>query len=142
MGEHLSIVFKDDRRYTNIHGSPGPSPLEFSWDVVDAVDQKLGGKIEIGKGAVKRYNEKHQPHDGMYVDGEAVAFEIWTETMVKEFFEELSDVFRAASSFLLFGYSWCGSERSWTVARKASKQAVVETRRAERNLWMSTCHTR
>ena len=45
--------FKDDERYTNILGSTGSGPLEFFWDVADAMDQKPEGKIEIAEGAVK-----------------------------------------------------------------------------------------
>jgi pre-mRNA-processing factor 40 len=116
-------LFKDDERYTNILGSPGSGPLELFWDIVDAMDQKLEGKIEIIEGAVKRYNEKHQPGDGMDVDSGAVAFKVGIETTAKEFLdvvkadadeqvraltdEELSAVFRAVSSlssFLLFGW--------------------------------------
>jgi len=127
--------FKDDERYTNILGSPGSGPLELFWDIVDAMDQKLEGKIEIVESAVKRYNEKHQPGDGMDVDSGVVAFKVGIETTAKEFLdvvkadedekvraladEELSNVFRAVSSFLLFSSVRCGSERSWTVARKS-----------------------
>lgn len=111
-------LFKDDERYTNILGNPGSGPLELFWDIVDAMDQKLEGKIETVEGAVKRYNEKHQSGDGMDVDGGAVAFKVGIETTAKEFFdvvkadedeqvrvltdEELSNVFRAVSPFLLF----------------------------------------
>jgi len=111
-------LFKDDERYTNILGSPGSGPLELFWDIVDAMDQRLEGKIEIVEGAVKRYNEKHQPGGGMDVDGGAVSFKVGIETTAKEFLdvikadedervrtladEELSDIFRAVSSSLLF----------------------------------------
>ena len=82
------------------------------------MDQKLEGKIEIVEGAVKRYNEKHKPNDGMDVDGSPVAFKVGIETTAKEFLGvvkadedervraltdgELSDVFRAVrpSNFL------------------------------------------
>jgi pre-mRNA-processing factor 40 len=89
--------------------------LELFWDVVDAMDQKLEGKIEIVEGAIRRYNEKHKSSDGMEVD--AVAFKVVTETTTKEFLEvvkadtdeqvkgltdkELSNVFRAVSSLIL-----------------------------------------
>lgn len=127
-------LFKDDERYTNILGNPGSGPLELFWDVVDTMDQKLESKIEIIEGAIKRYNEKRQSNDGMNFDGGTVAFKVGIETTVKDFFdvvktdedekvraltdEELSDVFRAVSSLLLFSFAWCGSERSRTVARK------------------------
>ena len=104
-------LFKDDERYTNILGNPGSGPLELFWDIVDGMDQKLEGKIEIIEGAVKRYNEKHKPSDSMDVDGGVVAFKLGIETTTKEFLdvvkadedeqvraltdEELSDVFRA-----------------------------------------------
>jgi len=81
------------------------------------MDQKLEGKIEIAEGAIKRYNEKRGPSDGMEVDGEVVAFKVGIETTAKEFLdvvkadedeqvkaltdEELSDVFRAVGSFRL-----------------------------------------
>ena len=110
--------FKDDERYTNILGSPGSGPLELFWDIVDGMDQKLEGKIEIIEGAIKRYNEKHQLDDGIDADSGAVAFKVGIATTSKEFLdivkadedeqvraltdEELSDVFRAVSSFLLF----------------------------------------
>ena len=35
-------------------------PLEFFWNVADAMDQKLKGRVGIAEGAVKRYNEEHQ----------------------------------------------------------------------------------
>ena len=111
-------MFKDDERYTNILGNPGSGPLELFWDIVDAMDQKLEGKIEVVEGAIKRYNEKHKPNDGMEVDGGAVAFKVVIETTAKEFLdvakadedeqvraltnEELLDVFRAVSSFLRY----------------------------------------
>lgn len=107
-------LFKDDERYTNILGSPGSGPLELFWDIVDAMDQKLEGKIEITQGAIKRYNEKRKPSDGMDVDSGPVAFKVGVETTATEFLavvkadedeqvralsdEGLSDVFRAVSS--------------------------------------------
>ena len=114
-------MFKDDERYTNILGSPGSGPLELFWDIVDGMDQKLEGKIEIAEGAVKRYNEKHEPGDGMDVDGAPVTFKVGIETTAKEFLDvvkadedeqvraltdgELSDVFRAVrSSRFLFQF--------------------------------------
>ena len=127
-------LFKDDERYSNILGNPGSGPLELFWDVVDAMDQKLEGKIEIVEGAMKRYNEKHRPSDGMDVDNAAVAFKVGIETTVKEFLdvvkadedeqvraltdEELSGVFRGVSSFLLCSFARHGSEHSLPVARK------------------------
>jgi pre-mRNA-processing factor 40 len=79
------------------------------------MDQKLEGKIEIAEGAVKRYNEKHKPSDGMDVDDGTVAFKVGIETTLKEFMdvvkadddeqvraltdEELSGVFRAVSPY-------------------------------------------
>ena len=114
----LYPLFKDDERYTNILGSPGSGPLELFWDIVDGMDQKLEGKIEIAEGAVKRYNEKHKPKDGMDVDGSPIAFKVGIETTAREFLDvvkadpdeqvraladgELLDVFRAVrpSNFL------------------------------------------
>jgi len=99
-------LFEDDERYINILGNPGSGPLELFWDVFDAMNQNFEGEIEVIKGAVKRYNEKHQPGDGMGVRGGAVAFGI--ETMVGELFdvvkadEELSDVFSVVRPFPLF----------------------------------------
>ena len=144
-------LFKDDERYTNILGNPGSGPLELFWDIVDAMDQKLEGKIEIAEGAIKRYNEKHKPNDGMEVDGGAAAFKVVIETTAKEFLdvaktdedeqvraltdEELLDVFRAVSSFLLFSATRCDSERfPGQLHEKVLKQAADEKRRAERKL--------
>ena len=78
------------------------------------MDQKLEGKIEIAENAIKRYNDKHKPSDGMDVDGAAVTFKLGIETTAKEFSGvvkadedeqvraltdgELSDVFRAVRS--------------------------------------------
>lgn len=106
--------FKNDERYTNILGSPGSGPLELFWDIVDGMDQKLEGKIEIAEGAIKRYNEKHKPSDDMDVDGGPIPFKVGIETTAKEFLDvakadedeqvraltdgELSDVFRAVRS--------------------------------------------
>lgn len=106
-------LFKDDERYTNILGNPGSGPLELFWDIVDAMDQKLEGKIEVVQGAIKRYNEKNKPSDGMDVDGGPVAFKVGIETTAAEFLnvvkadedeqvralsdKALSDVFRAVS---------------------------------------------
>ena len=130
-------MFKDDERYTNILGNPGSGPLELFWDIVDGMDQKLEGKIEIVEGAVERYNEKHRPSDGVDVDNATVTFKVGIETTVKEFLdvvkadedeqvraltnEELSDVFRAVSSFLLCSSARCDPERSLPVTRKGLK---------------------
>ena len=115
-------LFKDDERYTNILGSPGSGPLELFWDIVDAMDQKLEGKIEVVEGAIKRYNERNQPSDGMDVDGGPVAFKVGIETTEKEFLDvikagrdeqvrtltnqELSNVFRAVSLFPFLFHVW------------------------------------
>ena len=118
----LYPLFKDDERYTNILGSPGSGPLELFWDIVDGMDQKLEGKIEIVEGAIKRYNEKHKSSDGMDIDGSPVAFKVGIETTAKEFLGvvkadegeqvraltdgELSDVFRAVRPSDFFSPSW------------------------------------
>ena len=115
-------LFKDDERYTNILGNPGSGPLELFWDIVDAMDQKLEGKIEIVEGAVKRYNEKHKSSDGMDVDDGVVAFKLGIETTAKGFLdvvkadedeqvraltdEELSDVFRAVRPPHFLSAAW------------------------------------
>ena len=86
------------------------------------MDQKLESKIEIVEGAIKRYNEKHKPGDGMDVDGGPVAFKVGIETTVKEFLDvvkadadeqvrglsdkELSNVFRAVSSLPFSCLMW------------------------------------
>ena len=143
-------MFKDDERYTKILGSPGSGPLELFWDIVDSMDQKLEGKIEIVEGAIKRYNEKHQPGGGMDVDGGAVAFKVGIDTTAKEFLdvvkadedeqvrtladEELSDVFRAVSSFLRFSSVRCVLNVPGQLHEKVLKQATDEKRRAERKL--------
>ena len=148
----LYPLFKDDERYINILGNPGSGPLELFWDVVDAMDQKLEGKIEVIEGAVKRYNEKHQPGDGMDVDGGAVAFKVGIETTAKEFLhvvradddeqvraltdEELSNVFRAVSfspSFLL-SVAVLKLNALVKLHEKVLKQTADEKRRAERKL--------
>ncbi len=38
-------------------GNPGSNPIELFWDIVDALDQKLDGKIEVAMGAIKRHNK-------------------------------------------------------------------------------------
>ena len=144
-------MFKDDERYTNILGTPGSGPLELFWDIVDTMDQKLEGKIEIIEGAVRRYNEKHKLGDGMDVDGGAIAFKVGIETTAKAFLdvvkadedkqvraltdEELSAVFCAVSSSSFLSVAWCRSERfSGQLHEKVLKQAADEKRRAERKL--------
>ena len=47
-------LVKDDERYTKVLGSPGADPLELFWDVMDIMDQKPEGKIEIGEGDTTR----------------------------------------------------------------------------------------
>lgn len=49
--------FSTDERYLNMLGNPGSNPIELFWDIVDALDQKLDGKIEIAMGAIKRHNK-------------------------------------------------------------------------------------
>ena len=143
-------MFKDDERYTNILGTPGSGPLELFWDIVDAMDQKLEGKIEIVEGAVRRYNEKHKLSDGIDVDGGAVAFKVGIETTAKAFLdvvkadedkqvraladEELSDVFRAVGPFLLSAARCRSKHFSGKLHEKVLKQAADEKRRAERKL--------
>lgn len=86
------------------------------------MDQKLEGKIEVVEGAIKRYNERNQPSDGMDVDGGPVAFKVGIETTEKEFLDvikaerdeqvrtltnqELSNVFRAVSLFPFLFHVW------------------------------------
>lgn len=86
------------------------------------MDQKLEGKIEVVEGAIKRYNERNKPSDGMDVDGGPVAFKVGIETTEKEFLDvikaerdeqvrtltnqELSNVFRAVSLFPFLFHAW------------------------------------
>ncbi|OJT09834.1 Pre-mRNA-processing protein prp40 [Trametes pubescens] len=49
--------FSTDERYLNMLGNPGSNPIELFWDIVDALDQKLDGKIEVAMGAIKRHNK-------------------------------------------------------------------------------------
>lgn len=87
------------------------------------MDQKLEGKIEIIQAAIKRYNEKRKPGDGMNVDEGPVAFKVGIETTAAEFLdvvkadedeqvralsdEGLSDVFRAVSPWFVLLLDEC-----------------------------------
>lgn len=112
------------------------------------MDQKLEGKVDVVEGAIKRYNEKHGPSDGMDVDGSPTAFRVGIETTVTEFLDivkadgdeqvkgladkELLDVFHAVSFFHLLPR--CTKLFFWKLHEKVSKQAADEKRRAERKL--------
>lgn len=87
------------------------------------MDQKLEGKIEIIQAAIKRYNEKRKPGDGMNVDEGPVAFKVGIETTAAEFLdvvkadedeqvralsdEGLSDVFRAVNPWFVLLLDEC-----------------------------------
>ena len=47
-------LIKDNKRFTNVLGSPGSGLLESFWNAVGVVDQKPEGKIEIGEGDTTR----------------------------------------------------------------------------------------
>ncbi|KAI0741910.1 hypothetical protein C8Q80DRAFT_1274258 [Daedaleopsis nitida] len=84
--------FADDHRYLDMLGNPGSNPIELFWDIVDALDQKLDGKIAIANNAIQRHNQALD--DKMKEDGDASgegastdikSFEVGPDTTEEEF---------------------------------------------------------
>lgn len=47
-------TFASDERYLNLLGKPGSNPLEFFWDIVDQLDQKLDAKVATAEECIRR----------------------------------------------------------------------------------------
>jgi len=112
-------LFNNDERYTKILGSPGSGTLELFWDVVDAMDQKPEGKIDIAEG-------RHQviQRTGEFLDVVKADEDRQVEALADE---RLSDVFRAVSSFLSFSV-WYVLNVPGQLHEKVPKQATGERR--------------
>jgi pre-mRNA-processing factor 40 len=92
--------FKEDERYLSMLGNPGSNPLELFWDAVDALDQKLDGKIAVVEKVLKMNEaatangtvpEQKDANGDTHMSPPSAGFTVTPETTEEQFMAAVED---------------------------------------------------
>lgn len=132
-------LFKTDERYLSILGNPGSNPLELFWDAVDALDQKLDGKVAVVEKVLTKKTDDLPANDTKDAEGDStmngvhVSFEVTPTTTEEEFKAAANRLGADDEEFKLLSEEDLSIIFQGMVEAAAKKQAD-EKRRAERKL--------
>ena len=132
-------LFKTDARYLSILGNPGSNPLELFWDAVDALDQKLDGKVAVVEKVLSKksgdvpVNDTKDAEGDSTMNGVHASFEVTPTTTEEEFKATATKLGADDEEFKLL------TEGDLSIIfqgmrEAAAKKQADEKRRAERKL--------
>lgn len=132
-------LFKTDERYLSMLGNPGSNPLELFWDAVDALDQKLDGKVAAVERVLSKKADDVAANDTKDAEGDSTmngvhaSFEVTPTTTEEEFKATATKLGADDEEFKLL------TEEDLSIIfqgmrEAAAKKQADEKRRAERKL--------